>query len=224
MAKSFSADTRLARLFAARRRLLLSIAAGALLFVLLPGSLRLITRLLMAWDLAAALYVAFVLGMIARSTVETCRSRASLYDQSDWVIILIVVDSAAASFGAIFSELAAIKSAHETPWLSLLVTAATVVLSWTFTHVVFMLHYANVYYRPENGRAPGGLEFPGKRPPDYRDFAYYAFVIGCAAQTGDVNTVSTSMRLISLTHGIVSFCFNTAILALTINVGASLLS
>ena len=69
-----------------------------------------------------------------------------------------------------------------------------------------------------------GLRFPGEREPDYRDFLYYAFVIGCAAQTGDVETESSTMRLVSLLHGVVAFAFNTAILALTINVGASLLA
>lgn len=224
MAKKTSMDSRLARIFATRRRLLLSIAAGVLLFAVLPDTLRLVTRLLVSWDLTAAVYVILVLVMIARSTVETCHARAALYDESDWVIIMVVVCGAAASFGAIFSELAVIKSAHTTPWASLLLTGATVVLAWTFTHLVFTLHYANVYYHPEERGPRGGLEFPGKRPPDYRDFAYYAFVIGCAAQTGDVNTLSTNMRMISLIHGIVAFSFNTAILALMINVGASLLS
>ena len=95
-------------------------------------------------------------------------------------------------------------------------------LSWTFTHIVFTLHYANVYYRPDDD-GPGGLHFPGNRPPDYRDFLYYSFVIGCACQTGDVATISPAMRRLTLVHGIVAFAFNTAILALTINVGASLL-
>jgi uncharacterized membrane protein len=161
--------------------------------------------------------------MIIRSDVKTCRARAALYDQSDWVIISVVVASAAASFAAIFVELGVIKSSHGPALLGLAVTGLTVVLSWTFTHVIFTLHYANVYYRPHKNGPPGGLDFPGERPPDYRDFLYYAFVIGCAAQTGDVNTTSGEMRLISLVHGVVAFAFNTAILALTINVGAGLL-
>ena len=135
-----------------------------------------------------------------------------------------VVAAAAASFGAIFTELAVIKSAQLKPLDSLAITGMTVVLSWTFTHVIFTLHYANLYYRPADEGAMGGLRFPGDRPPDYRDFLYYAFVIGCAAQTADVSTESRAMRRVSLAHGIVSFSFNTAILALTINVGASLLS
>jgi uncharacterized membrane protein len=223
MSKRPSSRSRLVRILAARRRLMASVAAGLVLFVALPESERLVTRLLMGWDLTAAIYLAFTFTMIASSNVEACRRRAAQYDESDWVIIMIVVGSAAASLGAIFSELAVIKSAHTTPWTSVLVTAATVVLSWTFTHIVFTLHYANIYYRPNEEGTAGGLEFPGKRAPDYRDFVYYAFVIGCAAQTGDVNTTSIAMRRVSLIHGIVAFGFNTAILALTINVGASLL-
>ena len=80
------------------------------------------------------------------------------------------------------------------------------------------------YYRPDKDGVPGGLDFPGDEPPDYRDFLYYSFVIGCAAQTADVATTSRDMRMVSLIHGVVAFAFNTAILALMINVGASLLS
>lgn len=217
-------DTRAGRVLFARRRLLASIAAGLLLFVVLPDHLRLVTRILMAWDLTALIYVVFALVMIARSTVETCHSHAALYDESDWVIVMLVVLSAAASFAAIFTELAILKKEPGTPVLPIAVTGMTVVLSWTFTHMIFTLHYANLYYVPQKKGRPGGLEFPGKREPDYRDFIYYAFVIGCAAQTGDINTVSHPMRRVTLIHGIVSFAFNTALLALMVNVGAGLLS
>ena len=216
-------QSRIARILLARRRLIFSILAGLLLLVVLPHSYRTATRWLLAWDLTSAIYVGAALWMMSRSTVETCHARAALYDESDWVIMTVVVASSAASFVAIFAELAAIKSAHAPPIISLVVTGATVVLSWTFTHVIFTLHYANLYYRPRERGAQGGLEFPGQRAPDYRDFLYYAFVIGCATQTADVNTVSPAMRRTTLIHGVLAFAFNTAILALMINVGASLL-
>ena len=216
-------ESRLARILVARRRLMVSVVAGLVLLLLLPASYRLATRWLLAWDLTAAIYVGAALWMISRATVQTCHARAALYDESDWVIITLVVASSGASFAAIFAELAAIKSSHAPPIIGLVVTGATVVLSWAFTHVIFTLHYANLYYRPAGHGAPGGLEFPGERPPDYRDFLYYAFVIGCATQTADVNTVSPAMRRVTLIHGVVSFAFNAAILALMINVGASLL-
>jgi uncharacterized membrane protein len=217
-------DSRIVRILIARRRLMVSIAAGLVLLVLLPASFRPVTRGLLAWDLTAAIYVGAAFWMVARSTVETCHARAALYDESDWMITTLVVVSSAASFVAIFAELASIKSGRAPLAISLVVTGATVVLSWTFTHVIFTLHYANLYYRPLGQSPPGGLEFPGKRAPDYRDFLYYSFVIGCATQTADVNTVSPAMRRATLVHGVIAFAFNTAILALMINVGASLLS
>jgi uncharacterized membrane protein len=216
-------QSRFRRILFARRRLLLTGLAGLVLLPLLPSSIRPATRLLLAWDLTAALYVAFALLMIFRSNKETCRIRASLYDQSDWVIMAVVIVSAGASFAAIFAELAAIKSGHAPPMMGLVVTGVTVVLSWSFTHMLFALHYANIYYRPHRHGPPGGLDFPGEHAPDYRDFLYYSFVIGCACQTADVDTTSSQMRMVSLAHGIIAFAFNTAILALAINVGASLL-
>lgn len=223
MARRSFRDWRTYRFVTGRRRLLLSCAAGLVLFALLPASMRLPTRLILAWDLTAMIYIAATLWMFVHSTVDMCRSRAALYDEGDWIILLLVIASAGASFVAIFAELPVLKQPEHSVPLALIITGVTVALSWTFTHTVFTLHYANVYYRQDDD-GPGGLDFPGDREPDYRDFLYYSFVIGCAAQTGDVATTSVAMRYLSLVHGIVAFTFNTAILALTINVGASLLS
>ena len=226
--------SRLKRFLIARRRLLSCLLAGLVAFAVMPPGMGLATRWLLAWDVTAGLYVAFAFAMIVRSTIETCHWRAALYDEGDWMIVLIVVACGAASFVAIFAELVAIKSKGVPPLPALLVAGLTVIVSWTFAHLSFTLHYANLYYRRIKGQTSGGgasgsgpsrgLRFPGEREPDYRDFLYYAFVIGCAAQTGDVATESSTMRLVSLLHGIVAFAFNTAILALTINVGASLLA
>lgn len=213
---------RLFRFVLGRRRLLSSVAAGLVLLALLPAWMREATRLLVAWDLATLLYVCMTFRMISQSTVETCRERAALYDEGEQFILLIVVVSAAASFVAIFTELATVKSNGDGLVECLVISGMTVMLSWTFTHLVFTLHYANVYYKPDDD-GPGGLKFPGDREPDYHDFLYYSFVIGCAAQTGDVATLSRAMRRLSLVHGVVAFAFNSAILALMINVGASLI-
>jgi uncharacterized membrane protein len=220
-------ESRISKILFARRRLMLSVMAGLVLLAVLPGSMRMGTRLLLAWDLTAALYVGFALRLMLRSDIDYCRARAALYDESDWVIMSLVVVSSASSFAAIFVELAATKSGGTSMLLGLSVTGLTVALSWAFTHVVFTLHYANVYYRPHHdgthAHRDGGLDFPGKEAPNYRDFLYYSFVIGCAAQTGDIATTCNEMRMISLVHGIIAFSFNTAILALCINVGASLM-
>lgn len=216
-------NSRVVRFMVGRRRLLLSTLAGVVLMAVLPDQLRLATRLILAFDLTALLYICATMHMISRSTVLDCHDHAALYDEGDWVILLLVIASAAASFICIAVELPALKAPGHSELRGIILTGLTVVLSWTFTHTVFTLHYAKVYYRPDED-GPGGLQFPGGRPPDYRDFLYFAFVVGCAAQTGDVATVSPAMRHLTMVHGIVSFAFNTAILALTINVGASLLS
>jgi uncharacterized membrane protein len=220
--KSFQ-HWRITRFVIGRRRLLLSFAAGLVLFALLPDGMRPATRFILAWDVTTALYIGSTLAMVVRSTVETCQDRAALYDEGDWAILLVVIASAATSFVAIFAELASLAVEPGSLAYGLVITMVTVALSWTFTHMVFTLHYANVYYRPDEAGPGGGLNFPGNRAPDYQDFLYYAFVIGCASQTGDVATVSPAMRRLTLVHGVVAFAFNTAILALTINVGASLL-
>ena len=223
MSTSSFRDSRVARFIIGRRRLLLSTMAGALLLSLLPDSLRLATRLILAWDLTALLYIVSTMHMMAHATINDCHDHAALYDEGDWIILLLVIAAVAASFVCIAVELPALKAPGHSVLRGVVLTGLTVALSWTFTHTVFTLHYANVYYRPDED-GPGGLQFPGKRPPDYRDFLYYSFVIGCASQTGDIATVSHAMRHLTMVHGIVSFAFNTAILALTINVGASLLS
>lgn len=102
----------------------------------------------------------------------------------------------------------------------------TVVFSWLLMHSVFALRYAHNYYGDslqDHSRHAGGLEFPGQHPPDYRDFVYFSFVIGMTCQVSDVQVASRMMRRAVLLHGILSFAFNTVILALTINTVSSLL-
>lgn len=223
MPESAYRDWRVVRFIIGRKRLLSSTVAGLVLLALLPNEMRLATRFILAWDFTAVLYITSIMWMIGRSTVEDCHDHAALNDEGDWTILLLVVASATVSFICIAVELPALKSGEHSLLLGVIITGLTVLLSWSFTHTVFTLHYANIYYRPDED-GPGGLVFPGHREPDYRDFLYYSFVIGCASQTADVATVSRAMRHLTMVHGIVSFVFNTAILALTINVGASLLS
>ena len=86
----------------------------------------------------------------------------------------------------------------------------------------FGLRYAHTFYGDPDGPAgpqqhAGGLDFPGGRLPDYMDFAYFSFVIGMTFQVSDVQITSREFRKLVLLHGMLSFGFNTVILALTIN-------
>ncbi|GAA5117538.1 hypothetical protein GCM10023212_06480 [Luteolibacter yonseiensis] len=103
----------------------------------------------------------------------------------------------------------------------------TIVSSWCLVHTMLALHYTHVFYCPCEGSSPDdagvGLQFPEEEYPDYLDFAYFSFVIGMTFQVSDVQVTSRGMRRIVLLHGLLSFAFNTIILAFSINLAATLL-
>lgn len=209
------------RMFAARPRLLFSALVGVVLMFLIPPSYRLTSRLLVGWDVGAFLYLLFVFAMIRNAPVTEIKKRAALYDEGGITFLILTLLAIAASFAAIFAELAHSKSLMAKEVDAIVLAAITVVLSWSLTHVMFALHYAHLYYRGGN-TVDGGLLMPEKDEPDYSDFMYFSFVIGCASQTADISSTTRAMRKVMTIHGIVSFFFNAAILALTINIAASL--
>jgi uncharacterized membrane protein len=108
--------------------------------------------------------------------------------------------------------------AHRRP-IELVLATVTIGLSWVFIHTMFALHYAHEFY--DQSGVPG-LAFPGgEQEPDYWDFVYFALVIGMTAQVADVGITTREIRLTVAAHGVVSFFFNAALLALTVNIAAS---
>ena len=96
---------------------------------------------------------------------------------------------------------------------------ATLVLVWTFGNAVYALHYAHLYYSSDDGGGDAtGLDFPGKSEPDYADFCYFAFTLGVALQTADVDVASPHIRRVVTVHCVAAFFFNLGVLALTVNV------
>jgi uncharacterized membrane protein len=210
---------RAVRLVYARPRTFFSMVLGIVAFFLLPPSLRLATRLLIGWDIFVAMYVVLVYVMMGRSTLATIRRMAALQDDGRFVIPLLTVLGAFASLVAIVFELG---GANHNP-AELIFATLTVALSWAAVHTAFSLHYAHEYYR---GGKPGGLQFPSgdkEDHADYWDFVYFSFVIGMTAQVSDVGITDKSIRRTVTVHGIVSFVFNTALLALMVNIAASAL-
>ncbi len=94
-------------------------------------------------------------------------------------------------------------------------------MSWFFLHTIFAIHYAHEFHASDAGTPD--LIFPGGEEPDYWDFLYFAFTIGATAQTSDVGVAARRIRRTVLAHAVFSFFFNTGILALAVNVGASLI-
>ena len=208
------------RVVYARPRTFISIALGILAFFLLPGSLRLVTRLLVAWDVFATLYLVLVYVMIWRSEHRHIKRDATLQDDGRFLILLVTALGAFASIAAIVFELGG--KVHGVAHLEL--ATLTIALSWAVVHTAFALHYAHDYYR---GTKPGGLQFPSGEKQDhadYWDFVYFSFVIGMTAQVSDVGITDKTIRRTATVHGIISFVYNTALVALMVNIAASALS
>jgi uncharacterized membrane protein len=213
---------RFIRIIRTRPRLFIAISVGLIAAAILFAATdwRAATKLLIGWDIAVGLYLVLAAILVARSNVHRLKRRAANQDEGNIAILFLVVAAAAASLGAIFAELGTAAGQTRQPGQLILATA-TVVLSWAFIHSIFALHYAHEYYGEGRDRQIGGMSFPDDNEPDYWDFAYFAFTIGMCAQTSDVTVSSKTIRRTALTHSIISFLFNAALLALTVNIAAS---
>jgi len=217
---------RLVRQVHARPRLLIAIGVALAVWVFLPAGLfvHAVTRWLLAWNAGTVLYVVLAAIMMSRSTHEKMQGRAQSQDEGALTILVLVAVAAAASLAAIAGELTVVRDMHGPARAAHVALAGlTVLSSWAFIQVMFALHYAHDYYSALVQGRPAGLAFPQEDHPGYGDFFYFAAVIGTSGQTADVAFVSKPMRRIGSLHCILAYLFNTTVLALLINIGASLL-
>ncbi|AWM89277.1 DUF1345 domain-containing protein [Microvirga sp. 17 mud 1-3] len=200
-------------------RLFLALLIGVAVALLLSASVKLSlnSRILIGWDAGIIAYLAMVGFMALRSSIGQMQRRASLEDEGALVTLALTLSAAVASLAAIAMEL---QETGGNTAFRLSVAGVTIICSWFFVHLIFAVHYAHEFYGDEGER--GGLQFPQTTKPDYWDFMYFAFNLGAAAQTSDVIVVSKRMRRLTLAHTILSFLFNTTVLALAVNVGAGL--
>ena len=205
------------RVVYARPRTFTSVAIAVVAFFLLPGSLRLVTRLLVSWDIFVTCYLVLAYIMMLRCGLAHIIRNAVLQDDGRFLILLVTALGAFASIAAIVFELGeSHRGATE-----LILATVTIALSWAAVHTTFALHYAHDYYR---GAKPGGLQFPSGDEhdhADYWDFVYFSFVIGMTAQVSDVGITDKTIRRTATAHGIISFIYNTALVALMVNIAAS---
>jgi uncharacterized membrane protein len=177
------------------------------------------------WDVVALALLFRDWRIIMRSDPERARRRATAEDPGRIGLLVIVIVASIISIIAATVLIAQAENSgpEEQPWLTWLLVAlgaGAVLSAWAWVHTAFTLHYARLYYQ-EGGS--GGLKFPDEDEPDDLDFAYLAFMIGIGYQSADVDVSHRSMRLATLVHGVISFIFNTAILALVVNVFFDLL-
>ncbi len=215
------------RAMARRRAVSLGSAAAlfALIFVLLPSTVSGPFRETLAFDAAALTFIAITLYSAMHGDAKLTQRRAAVEDPGRNVIFLIVILAALSGLcSAVFILGKDVNSAHNALKAFELVTGILAVVSgWVLIHLVYTLRYAHAYYYDPDGADPGGLEFPGKRPPTDYDFAYFSFVIGMTFQVSDVTISDPRIRREVLTHALISFAYNTAIIALGVNIASGLL-
>ncbi|PSB00699.1 DUF1345 domain-containing protein [Merismopedia glauca] len=209
-------------------RLIISIAITLVVGLILPRGLHWATRTLCIWDTASVSFLGLSWSVMAQATPESMQRAAQREDERPLVILSFIGAAACCSFLAIFFMLGSSKGTNGANFtLHLLVAIVTIIGSWLLLHTIFAIHYAHNYYQealnnssPKNKKA---LDFPSDDLPDYWDFMYFSFVVGMTSQVSDVEINSRSMRRLALLHGIVSFFFNTVILATSINLIAGLI-
>ena len=206
----------------------LSFVSIAILVWLALRQVDAVLRLLVAWDVAALVYLAMAAAVMASATPEKTRHNTLRQDQSGPVILILALTAVAASFVAIALGLQGLKALALVPKLvHLFLSVLAIACSWLSIHVIFAFHYSHRFYRhecAEDSPAQGNaLGIPGGEDPDYWDFLYFSFVIGMTSQVSDIQIAARGLRRLALLHGILSFGFNTFIVALSINIVAGLL-
>ncbi len=208
----------------ARPRMLISLIFGTLVLYFGPTDVG-TTRALLAWNASTVLFIVLILVMMGRTRAQDIRDHSSAEEEGRFTVLTVVIAAAAMTLIAIGVEIFAVKEMQgASRALRLALTFGTVISSWAFVHVVFTIYYAHEFHSEMAGKKVlrGGLQFPGETMPDYWDFLYFAFTVGMTAQTSDVVITSRRMRRLVIVHAIVSFVFTTAVIALTVNLGAQL--
>jgi len=173
------------------------------------------------------LYLALTVNALPKLTAAYLKKHAASADEPVWIIFLVTLAAAVAAVAALFIP---INQKPRPGAFDLIVTLAAVPLGWATIHMMAAVHYAHAYWQPGQKAGAtggtvahrGGFQFPETKEPCGWDFAYYAYVIGMTAQTSDTSVTTTAMRRITLVHSIVSYFFNTILVAAAVNVAVAL--
>jgi uncharacterized membrane protein len=198
-------------------RVAIAIGAGAAAYVAVTPRIPLIAATLVSWDVAGLVLLALSWAIIGPADARSTRSRAGSEDPGRTLVYVIVVLTSAVS---LLAATMLVRTARALPpalqHAVITLCLVTVALAWTMTHTAFTFRYAHLYYR-EDAEGLGGLTLPGEHLPTYFDFAYFAFTIGMCFQVSDVCVTSPQIRRAVLLHAVISFGYNSVILAFVLN-------
>ncbi|MBX9742545.1 MAG: DUF1345 domain-containing protein [Chthoniobacterales bacterium] len=199
----------------------------ALAFIGLAGYVSFPVQILLSWDTFAITGIILSWVTLLTQNPYELKRRLRLKERTRHFLFFIVIFAAVASFVATWLLLSSVRSSGHQLNGIIALAILTPALSWFLVHTRFALQYAHFYYagflEKLEPNVSKGLLFPGKGEyPDYLDFAYFSFVIGMTCQVSDVQITRKGLRLLALLHGLISFAFNTTILALVINIVAGI--
>ena len=177
--------------------------------------------LVVSWNVGSCLYLFLTFKMMFEADPDNVRAHALQQDTGNYAILALVVLSAIVCLVANVMVLGISKNLEGNDKLfHILLAALTIITSWTFTQMMFAVHYAHDFYTALSHQKAPGLDFPGHEQPDYLDFLYFSCMIGTSAQTSDISLTTRSMRRVCLVHCAMAYFFNTTLIALTINIAA----
>lgn len=210
-------------------RLLISLGVAVTVFLLVRNSLTLTMSVMVSWDSFVFSVITLVWLLFIAAKPWQVQRLAGLEDNSRTFIFVFVTLAACASvFAVIILLQTSSHLSHDQVLRHVGLAVLSVVCSWVLLHTIFALRYAHIFYEKteeKNGRLCGsGLMFPEEDSPDYIDFAYFSFVVGMTFQVSDVEISSRRIRRLTLMHSLLSFLFNTIIVALSINVVSGLIA
>ena len=200
----------------------LALAVGAFM-ILLILKVEVFTRIVISWDVFALLMIIWMWNIFFKMSAQRLRTHAKVEDASRTVTFFIIIATVIVSLMGILILLNNKTKGMVHPYIHAPVSIIGVGISWLLLHSMFTSRYAHLYYggsseHDDPNEICGGIEFPGGEEPDYLDFAYFAFVIGMTFQVSDTNITFKKIRRNVLFHGLLSFIYNTIIVAISISV------
>ncbi len=202
-------------------KILICLAAGFIVFFIFKTEkINFLSNVMIGWDTFSLCMIIMSWITFSVTKAKQIRQQAKVQDSSRSIIFIIILISTFASFLAVLLLIVTKKHSAQNETYSLIIAIAGMLFSWFLIHTIFTLRYAHIYYgdhKTKPDSPAGGLQFPDDALPEFFDFAYFSFVLGMTFQVSDVQITSKRFRKLALLHGLLSFGFNTIMIALTIN-------
>ena len=144
------------------------------------------------------------------------RLAAASNDANRGILLILAFALTTVVLVAVGSQLA---RNSKTSWTDISMTIFTLIIAWVFANAVYALHYAHLFYTSDDGgKDMSGIEFPGTgKHPEFADFVYFAFTIGCTLAVSDTDVTSPHVRKVVTAHSVAGFIYNVGVFALTVN-------